>query len=265
VDQRTENLYEMVVRILDNLPWFMKPRSQDPKKDYRTKNKQISFADQDSIIRMGSSANMQGGDSGQDKGSMGTGMTLPLVHLSELALWQNPWQIDDALMPSIPMSPKTFAIFESTAKGRGNWWHEKWEDAKRGLGRRRPVFIPWYTDPGTYRLPAPLDWRPSERAQLHAERVRETSARWVGKTVHLTKDQLFWWEKTRAEYVAGRTLHKFLAEYTADDMEAFQNTTIGVFPSEMIDDIRAHAARNPIHVDIRPRTELRAPIERLAE
>lgn len=256
VDTRTQNLYEMLVRILDNLPWWMKPRSADPKRDYKVKNKQISFADQDSVIRMGSSANMQGGDSGQDKGSLGTGQTLPLVHLSELALWENPYQIDDALMPSIPMSPRTFAIFESTAKGRGNWWHEKWEASKRGLTRRRPVFIPWYTDPETYKLPAPTDWIPSERAVLHAERVSQTSPRWLGKTVNLTKDQLYWWEKTRAEYADGHMLHKFLAEYTSDDMESFQNTTVGCFPSDMIDDMRGKATQMPVLVEIKPKMDL---------
>ncbi len=253
VEDRTQNLYEMLMRVMDNLPWWMKPRSVDPKRDYRVKNKLITFADQDSIIRMGSSKNLQGGDSGQDKGSMGTGQTLPLVHLSELALWENPWQIDDALMPSIPMGARTFAIFESTAKGRGNWWHEKWEDAKRGLGRRRPLFIPWYTDPDTYKLPAPSDWTPSERSLAHAERVKETSSRWVDKTIILSKDQLYWWEKTRAEYVSGRVLHKFLAEYTADDLESFQNSAIGVFPSEMIDDMRQSAAKLPTLVEVRPR------------
>jgi hypothetical protein len=256
-DDRTPNLYEMVIRCYDNLPWWMQPRSADPKRDYRVKNKQIYFADQDSVVRFGSSGNMQGGDSGQEKGSLGTGMTLPLVHLSELALWQNPYQIMDALMPSIPMSPRSFAVLESTAKGRGNWWHEKWEAAKRGLGRFRPVFIPWYTDPGTYKKPAPADYVPSDRALQHAERVKNTSERWVGKVVHLTRDQLFWWETTRAEYVDGKILPKFLAEFTSDDLESFQNTTIGVFPADMLDDMRHNTTRMPILVEIKPKTTLR--------
>ena len=256
VEVRTQNLYEIFGRVLDNTPWWMKPGSADPKRDYRAKNKMIAFADQDSVIRFSASKNMQGGDSGQDKGSLGTGQTLPLVHLSELALWENPWQIDDALMPSIPMSARTFGIFESTAKGRGNWWHEKWEAALKGLGRRIPVFIPWYVDPATYTRPAPVDWVPSQRAENHAERVRVTSPRWVGKTIHLTKNQLYWWESTRAEYVDGRTLHKFLAEYTSDDQESFQASSMGVFPGELIDDLYQAANKSPIYIEIKPKQEL---------
>lgn len=252
VDERTPNLYEMVVRAYDHLPWFMQPKSADIKRDYRVKAKQLYFADQDSMIRFGSSANTQGGSSGETKGSLGTGMTLPLVHLSELALWSNPYQIDDALMPSIPMNSRTFVIFESTAKGRNNWWFDSWQDAKRGLGRCKPVFIPWYTDPHTYKLPAPLDWIPTEKALLHAERVKATSHRWLGKTVELSKDQLYWWERTRTEYASKRILYKFLAEYCADDEEAFQNTSHGIFNTELIDDMR-QKARDPIYVEMKNR------------
>lgn len=229
VDTRTPNLYEMVVRVYDNLPWWMKPRSADPKRDYRVKAQLISFADQDSIIRFGSSANMQGGDSGEQKGSIGTGMTLPIVHLSELALWQNPYQINDALMPSIPMTPRTFVVFESTAKGRGNWWHETWERSKRGLGRLQPLFIPWYTDPDTYKLPPPSGWVPSDTALRHAAAVKETSSKWVGRTVNLSHDQLYWWERTRAEYVDGRMLNKFMAEYCISGSTRI-STTDGIMP-----------------------------------
>lgn len=255
VDDHTQNLYEMLLRVFDQLPWWQQPRSVDPKRDYRVKNKLLAFADQDSIIRIGSSKNLQGGDSGQEKGSMGTGQTLPLVHLSELALWENPWQIDDALMPSIPMGPRTFAIFESTAKGRGNWWHESWEAAKKGLGRRRPVFFPWFTDADTYKLPAPSDWSPSTASLAHAERVKELSAKWVRHSVSLTKNQLYWWEITKADYTSRGVLHKFLAEFCADDMEAFQNSTVGVFPSEMVDEMRQKAGRLPTLVEVRPKME----------
>lgn len=256
IPQRTQNLYEMVNRVFINLPWWMKPRSSDDKKDYKVKNTQISFADQDSIVRFGSSSNMAGGDSGADKGSLGTGMTLPLVHLSELALWENPYQIDDALMPSIPMNPRTFAIFESTAKGRNNWWHDCWMDSKKGLGRRKPVFIPWYTDPDTYKLPAPADWVPNASSEAHSNRVFETSAQWVGHSVRLTRDQLYWYERTRAEYQSKRILHKFLAEYTADDLESFQHSTTNVFGHDLIGDLRNKASNVPILVEIRPKMKM---------
>lgn len=252
VDDHTINLYEMVIRVLENLPWWMIPRSTDDKKDYRAKNSLISFYDQDSIIRFGSGKNMQGSKF-QEKGSIGTGQTLHQVHISEFALWANAEQIYDSLLPAVPMSTKTFLVLESTAKGRNNEWHKTWERAKRGLGRLKPVFFPYYTDPNDYRLPAPTNWSPMQHTINHAERVAATSSKWVGKTVTLTRDQMFWYEQTYAQYKDSRMLYKFLAEYCADDLEAFQASSQGVFPSELIDDIRQKQLSNPVLIDIRPK------------
>lgn len=257
VDDHTINLYEMVARILDNLPWFMIPRSSDPKKDYKSKNQMISFYDQDSIIRFGSGKNMQGGKN-QEKGSIGTGQTLHLTHISEFALWSNAEQIYDSLMPAVPMSAKTFMVIESTAKGRGNEWHKTWERAKRGLGRLKPVFFPYYTDPNDYRLPAPTNWVPLDHTSAHATRVKATSHIWVGKTIELTKDQMFWYEQTYAQYKDSRMLYKFLAEYCADDVEAFQASTQGVFPSELVHELRQNVTIEPVLVEIRPKMYVEA-------
>jgi len=252
VDDHTINLYEMVIRVLENLPWWMVPRSTDPKKDYRAKNQLISFYDQDSIIRFGSGKNMQGSKF-QEKGSIGTGQTLHQVHISEFALWANAEQIYDSLLPAVPMSSKTFLVLESTAKGRNNEWHKTWERAKRGLGRLKPIFFPYYTDPNDYRLPAPVDWVPLAHTVNHAERVAATSHKWVGKTVILTREQMFWYEQTYAQYKDSRMLYKFLAEYCADDLEAFQASSQGVFPAELIDDIRQKVTKDPVLIDIRPK------------
>lgn len=252
VDDHTINLYEMVIRVLENLPWWMVPRSMDPKKDYRAKNALISFYDQDSIIRFGSGKNMQGGKH-QEKGSIGTGQTLHQVHISEFALWPNAEQIYDSLMPAVPMSMNAFMVLESTAKGRNNEWHRTWERAKKGLGRLKPVFFPYYTDPKDYRLPAPSDWSPAEHTVAHAKRVFATSHKWVGRSVELTRDQMFWYEQTYAQYKDSRMLYKFLAEYCADDLEAFQASSQGVFPSELIDDIRQKQQIEPVLVEVRPK------------
>jgi hypothetical protein len=252
IDERSAFLFDMTERIYENLPWWMRPH-----RTYHIKDKQMYFGEQDSLIKVVSSKNLQGGDSGGDRGSLGTGQTIPLAHLSELALWENAYQIDDALMPSIPQHPRTFAVFESTAKGRGNWWHEAWLASMKGLSRRRPVFIPWYTDPDTYKKPAPLGWSPDQTSLAHAKRVSETSAHWIGKTITLSRDQLYWWEWTRADYLERKVLHKFLAEYASDPLEAFQNTTIGVFPSDLLDHMRQTASNRPIIVDIKPKSVLR--------
>jgi len=251
IPEQAAYLFDMTERIYENLPWWMRP-----KLTYHVKDQQMFFGEQDSLILTAAALSTAGGDSGQ-RGAMGTGKTLGLVHLSELALWQNPYQIDDSLMPSIPESPNTLAIFESTAKGRGNWWHVTWNKATKGLSRLQPVFIPWYAEPQTYTRPAPADWAPSDVAKVHAINVLEDSPRWFGKTIHLTRDQLYWWERKRAEYVESNTLNKFLAEYCSKPEEAFQHTTQSVFPQEVLQSLSANARPLVALAEITPRTHLK--------
>lgn len=250
--EQSAYLFDMIERIWDNLPWWMRPY-----KDHHVKDYEMFFRQTDTLIRVSAGKSVRGGDTfGMGKGQMGRGKTPHLVHLSELSTWENPEQIDDSLEPALPRAPHTLAIFESTARGRGNWWHDTWVAAKKGLGRYRPVFIPWYAESKTYRRPAPVDWTPSAISIAHAEKAREVSARWCGKTITLERDQLFWWETMRATAIEKRKLHVFLAEYAADDMEAFQNTGRSIFPFELLHEIRTHQTRDPVVVEVQPKMDV---------
>jgi len=250
VDEQSAYLFDMMERIYDNLPWWMRP-----KRKYLVKDKQMYFDELDNLIIVNSSKNLQGsGSMSGERGSMGTGKTIPLFHGSELSTWENAGQIDDALMPAIPEHPRTFAVFESSAKGCVGWWPDTWEDAKAGLNRLKPVFIPWYSEPSTYTKPAPTDWEPSDIALAHATKVAETSPLWTGRTVHLTKDQLFWWERKRASYAARNELYKFFTEYCADDIEAFQSTTNSVVPPDLLNELYNKSRPHAAVIDIMPRT-----------
>lgn len=250
VDEQSAYLFDMMERIYENLPWWMKPHLK-----YLVKDKQMYFDELDNLILANSSKNLHGAGAGTgERGSMGTGKTLPLFHGSELSTWENAGQIDDALMPAIPEHPRTFAVFESTAKGCIGWWPDTWEDAKAGLNRLTPVFIPWYSEPSTYTKPAPPDWAPSDIAVAHAAKVAETSPRWVGRTVALSKDQLFWWERKRASYAARNELYKFFTEYCADDVEAFQSTTNSIIPADFLNKLYNESRPHSAVIDIQAKT-----------
>jgi hypothetical protein len=248
VPEQSAYLFDMIERVYDNLPWWMRPELT-----FHVKDRQMWFGPLDSLILVESGKSVRGGsDLERGRGQMGRGKTYPLVHGSEISTWENTEQIDDSLLPAIPEHPRTLAIFESTARGRGNYWHNAWILAKKGLGRFTPVFIPWYAESRTYTRPAPLDWHPSEIALAHALKAREVSARWCGRSIALTRDQLFWWERKRAEAIEKKNLHVFLAEYCADDLEAFQNTSRSVFPAEVLHELRQHA-RDPHLFDLEVR------------
>lgn len=249
VDEQSTYLFEMILRIYDNLPWWMKPEET-----FRVKGRQLAFGKTDSQILVESGKKARGGDSkekgGVDKGSIGTGKTYPLVHLSELALWPNAGQLDDALEPAIPRHARTLAVYESTAKGRQNWWHEKWLASREGYGRFTPIFIPWYAENVSYTKPAPEDWNPSETTMAHAKKAEDVGRRWLEKDVKLNRDQLYWWETTRADYIRRKKLYKFLAEYAADDLEAFQHSGKSVFGAEMLNELRQRTETPAAVIDI---------------
>ena len=253
VPAQSAYLFSMLERIYDNMPWWMRPDDK-----YREKGAQLFFGQTDSLIVVESGKSVRGGDTlGQVRGQMARGKTIPLAHLSEISTWENAGQIDDSLLPSIPRGPRSLAIFESTARGRGNEWHQIWLNAVKGLGRILPIFIPWYGESRSYRSRAPEGWEPTDLTKAHSERALDVSQKWCGHTIRLTKEQLYWWENEREAYKSKQKLHMFLAEYCADPAEAFQNTGRSVFPFEALHEIRQRLKLPLAYVECQPQTYLK--------
>lgn len=220
-------LFGIYERMVQHLPLWMRPTVLSHQKD-----QDIEF-EGGTHVWVGSGRSMTG-TVGQ-RGQLGRGKTLPLQHLSELSTWEYPAQIDSALLPATPRTWRTFAVYESTAKGRNNWWHNKWKLARRGVGRFVPIFIPWYVESGKYSLRPPADWSPKPSTLAHARKCEETSHSWCGRTVRLTRGQLYWYEVTRETYEAEDDLSTFLEEFgSADDEECFQFVGTSIFPAAVL-------------------------------
>lgn len=132
------------------------------------------------------------------------------------------------------------AFFESTGKLIKSWWQSFFLAASAGRNRFAPLFIPWYAEPQTYRKPAPADWMPSDQTVRHAEAVERTSAQWMcGRTVHLERDQLYFWEFTHNEYQDRGELGVFYNEFCSDPSEAFRAANQSVFSYETMEWLRS--------------------------
>lgn len=226
----SEGLFGMYERIVANLPWWLAPRER-----FHAKNQHIIF-ESGSQILVESGKSMKGGlqEKGGSKGQLGRSKTFSVVHLTELSTWEAPEQIDDSLMPAVPRSPRTLGIKESTAKGRHNWHHEDWLIGERGKGRWRNVFIPWYAEETKYWLPAPVDWVPSEDTLLEARKAAEAGPRYLHREVTLSRNQLYWWEETRAAYAAKGQLARFLEEFASDPESCFQASGRSIFTLDQL-------------------------------
>lgn len=243
VEDQAGYLFRMVDRLYQHLPWFLRPARAT-----FVKNREMTFANQ-SYLKTAWGKSTRGalqavtGVEGS-KGAIGRGQTFSVVHISELATWDNPEQLDTALFPAVPIDPSTLLLLESTAEVAGDWWHQHWQTAAGGDGRFVNVFIPWYAEPARYALPPPLDWSPAPTTLQMATRCELDSPRWFeGRTITLSRAQLYWYERTRAYYAAKGELGKFLKEYPADDAECFQYSGASVFTIEQLAQIDAAATR----------------------
>jgi len=224
-DDKVLELYDRDKLIIDNLPFYLRPSI-----GFDEKAQHIFFD------KLGSRVIYQ---LGTQKSGLGQGRQFDVTHLTECASWPYPGIIEHDWMPTIPQSLRAFALLESTAQGRGNWWHQQIKKlSDHRLRRWHLVFIPWYAELKKYRATPPTDWKPSDEAMLHAQRVHESSRKYVGRDVMLTKEQLYWWQSTRDEYYLSNNLAVFYTNYCATIEESFQHRQKSAFGFEVLDHYR---------------------------
>lgn len=223
----TGELYKRDLIALDHLPFWLKPPEIYP----NVKDQEIGFPAPISSRMSYQAENQQTG--------IGTGTQQDVSHLTEVPLWSYPTRIRYSFVPSIPKSLMTLHVQEGTSAGKGGYWQEVSEDCRH----RRPgyedwiyIFVGWYVNAAKYRSNAPDSWIPEEHTRLHADLVARTSPEFCdGTTVHLSRDQMYWWEKTRALHASNGETASFLANYPATPEQSFTNWAQGALPVELIE------------------------------
>lgn len=227
-EDKIQELYDRDKLLVDNLPWWLKPEI-----GYDEKRSHLYFEKLDSRVIYQVSS---------QKSGLGVGRQFDLAHLTELSTWVNAPSVELDFFPTLPQSITTFALLESTAYGRGGWWHDFTERVRKGASARWFYsFIPYYAEPLKYRRLPPDGWVPSEVALKHAEKVHETSPEFMGRSVLLSRETLYWWESTRSEYQKGNNLAFFLTNYAATPEESFQHSGQSAFSPELLEELRLYA------------------------
>jgi hypothetical protein len=72
-----------------------------------------------------------------------------MIHMSEVGRWgetakKSANELAQALRPTVPDVPYSMIVMESTANGRGNFFHNEWVAATTGGSRYDPVFVAWW-------------------------------------------------------------------------------------------------------------------------
>ena len=228
--EATDTLFKMVKRFYNWTPAWLRPET------LYNNTKLLEFNNKDgkglgSAFRVATA----------EKADFGSGQLVHFAHLSEVGKW--PEGTTESLLTSIlqcvPDEPGTEIVFESTAKGIGGEFYDRFWGARfriivKGLNSDgepiieetinesadenniyTAVFLPWFVF-DAYRMPAPSDLvlTPEEKEM---------------KATHgLDDDQIFWRRFTLSNKCRGR-LEEFQQEYPANPHEAFIATGSPVF------------------------------------
>lgn len=239
-DQKTQDMHAKWNLAYERLPWWQ----QTP---ILTREK-----DRGKILANGGYCALQ--DFAQE-GGLGQGMTWTAAHLTELAAVDDDYckeQVQNHFMPSISDALRVIAFMESTAQGAGNWWNQIWDMAwANRLSGWHPCFVPVYAEPTRWSSPfIPEGWEPKEETKAYAEKIRQTSYKYMDRVVDPDQKHLHWWEEKYSEAVDSGTLNLFLANYCATAEESFQYSDGGAFNPQIIVSLESRVDRPPVAYEL---------------
>jgi len=193
--ESTNALFEMTERYYDNLPPFVKPTTS------AANAKELHFDALDSGYKIGTAGNK----------AVGRGQTIQYFHGSEVSFWVNASEHTKGIMQAVPDADGTEVIWESTANGVGNFFHEQWKLAEKGLSEFIPIFVPWF-------------WQSEYKKEI-PEGTAFTDEELVLSDIYgINKEQLFWRRMKVAELTTDGVdgERAFKQEYPMNAAEAFQ-------------------------------------------
>ena len=193
--ESTNALFEMTDRFYNNLPQQVKPVTS------KANAKELHFELLDSGYKIGTAGNK----------AVGRGQTIQYFHGSEVAFWMNASEHTKGIMQAVPDAPGTEVIWESTANGVGNFFHEQWKLAEKGLSEFQAIFVPWF-------------WQSEYRKKLPDTFTSTDDEDLLKDAYKLDDEQLFWRRMKVSELTTDGVdgNRAFKQEYPMNAAEAFQ-------------------------------------------
>ena len=200
----TQVLFDRVKFYVDNLRDNMKVNFG------RQSRREIYFKDTNSTFYIGTAGYEE----------FGRGDTIHRLHCSEVASWPNPAELVSGLFQAVPDDGTIW--LESTAKGRGNWFHATCTKAMENRGTFKLHFFPWFADPSYRRQPRirPSDLLPHEISLMQEHKLDLAQMQWRRDKIE---------EMDNSDVLFGQNL--FPQEYPSSPEEAFLSSGMTVFPN----------------------------------
>lgn len=172
-----------------------------------------------------------------------------LVHCSEVGVWKTtdgktPEEIVQSACSGVLNRPYTMIVYESTAKGSGNFFHKEWLAAKRGESMFTALFIPWYEIPWDSEDFEDDQDREQFAQWLYDNRMQEASDSdrrepgsylWKLWNYGATLEGLNWYIIERSKHSSHASM---ASECPSNDIEAFTFSGRKVFDDEDVEKLR---------------------------
>lgn len=175
----------------------------------------------------------------------GRSATIHFLHASEVAFWPAPKAVMLGLRQTIPSTPGTGIVLESTANGQGDYYHQQWEQAVEGESEFAPLFFPWHRHPEYLASYVGLDYFSLGNIDTEEQTLRKMG---------LSDDRLAW-RRWAIKNLCNSDPLKFRQEYPATPEEAFIASGTNIFPHdrlsvayEPLEGVRGYLTRNGQHV-----------------
>lgn len=229
-DQMTQKLYtDYFLSVYDSLPpWMRSPLKS------KVKDRGLDFLSESRCVLQDAS----------QRAAVGQGSKWHYVHLSEVATWPDPvksFEGSDGVLPRISRSIKAVAFLESTSAGMHDWWHERTESARKGeFDRWQYIFVGWWMVPMFKHDYPPDGWTPTAEALEEATLIERVSPSYTdgARTVRLTREQLYWWSRERADYQKKGILNEFYKAYPSIPEQSFTHSGQSSFEYEVLESLQ---------------------------
>jgi len=192
----------------------------------------LGWLEQDTEMKISTAKNL----------SAGRSHTIRFLHASEVAFWDNGFELMKGLNQAVPRVPLSFQYLESTANGIGNYFEQTWNEAVDGANSYLPLFYPWWQHPAYEAQHIGLGHL-ADRPLMNIdseEQALSRAFRRMGLDDYTIRAKLLWRREILSTECQGE-LEVFHQEYPSTPEEAFVATGRNVFNKQHLD-----AAYEPI-------------------
>jgi hypothetical protein len=168
-----------------------------------------------------------------------------LAHFSEVAMYPDTTKkgtgdLIGSIIGAMKQIPYTMIVYESTAKGVGDYFHSQWTKAKAGETAFVPVFLPWYYD-AQYSKPIENGYYNHSGKKVKGSIEEFVSAlsdyekNLFSAHPRCTLENINWYRAKKAEMSSDEMM---MQEYPSDGEEAFRDSGMPAFRSAHIEALR---------------------------